>query len=82
MYPPKLQPGQQCAGPLVSHNSLNCGCDRNFKESTVHMDIMDSQVNKDWFLGNEKQSHIMAYDAAVVVVLYAILHNASHTFLI
>lgn len=54
MYPPRLHPGQQWAGPLVSQSSLNCGCDLNRNESTVHIEMMDSQLNKDWLLQKER----------------------------
>ena len=46
MYPPRLHPGQQSAGPFDSHNSLNIGGLLRCVASTVHMDRMASKENK------------------------------------
>ncbi len=54
MQPPRLQPGQQCAGPFVSHKSLNCGGDLSRVDSNEHIEIMDSYVKRDSFLKEKK----------------------------
>ena len=61
IYPPKLHPGQQWAGPLVSQSSLNWGWDLNLKDSTVHMEMMESQLNRDWFLNQRNDILVNAH---------------------
>ena len=46
MYPPRLHPGQQSAGPFDSHSSLNIGGLLRCVASTVHMDRIASKENK------------------------------------
>ena len=61
MYPPRLQPGQQSAGPFVSQSSVQRETDLRWRVSREHIEIMDLQLKRvdpsvDWQTTWEKSA--------------------------